>query len=530
MTVSSTASNDGPPRPGDADSGGPADKAVRDVVGMVTVVDPDIRGRVLTILDHFNAVTEPAELVDLWFGPHGSPARPASARQMIRALNRDVAMLDDMLARQVDAILHHPRFQRLESSWRGVEYLIAQVDEHVDPDANNVKVRLLSVSWKDLCKDLDRAIEFDQSHIFKKVYEEEFGTPGGKPYGVLLGDFEISHRPGPGRPTDDVAALRSMAAVAAAAFAPFVVGAHPSLLGLDSFRDLQLPMNLSRTFEAVEYTRWNSLRKHPDTRFVGLLLPRVLMRRPYANDGSREDGFVYREDVWRRDHSKYLWGSPVYAFGAVLVRCFAETGWLANIRGVPNEYGMGGVATGLPIDTFSTDADDLAPKYSTDVLITDTLEKDLADLGFMALCRCKDTDLSAFYGNGSMQRAEKYDTEIARANARLSAMLQYMLCTGRFAHFLKIMARDKVGSFTDPEDVEEHLHKWLMKYCNSTQSDNVKLQARYPLRDASVQVRELPGKPGSYHCVMHLRPQFQLDEVISNVRMVTELAPAKGGG
>jgi type VI secretion system ImpC/EvpB family protein len=495
---------------------------------MVTIVDPDVRGRVLTILEHFQAVTEPTELIDLWFGRHGAPARPTGARQLIRALNRDVAMIDELLARQVDAIIHHRRFQRLEASWRGVEYLVDQVDQHVDPDAQNVKVRLLSASWKEVCKDLDRAIEFDQSQVFQKVYEAEFGSPGGKPYGVLLGDYEVSHRPGPGRPTDDVAALRSMAAVAAAAFAPFVVGAHPSLLGLDSFRDLQLPMNLSRTFESLEYTRWNSLRKHPDTRFVGLLMPRVLMRRPYQNDGSRNDGFVYQEDVWAPDHSRYLWGSPVFAFGAVLVRCFAESGWLANIRGTPNAAGMAGVATGLPIDCFSTDLDGLAPKYSTDVLITDTLEKELADLGFIALCRCKETELSAFYGNGSMQRAEKYDTEIARANAKISTMLQYMLCTGRFAHFLKIMARDKTGSFADPDELQKDLRKWLMRYCNASPT-SLALEARFPLREAKVEVREFPGRPGSFQCVLHLRPQFQLDHIVSNVRLVTELAPPRSG-
>ncbi|MCC6416936.1 MAG: type VI secretion system contractile sheath large subunit [Gemmataceae bacterium] len=472
-----------------------------------------------TTLDDFLAESCPERALAFWLRHASFRGRP-TRQQVARLIARDVARIDHLLTRQINAILHHPRLQRLEASWRGLRYLVEQV-----PEGGNIKVRVLSVSWKELARDLDKALEFDQSQLFQKVYEEEFGTPGGEPFSVLLGDYEVRHRPGPGYPTDDIQALMSISAVAAAAFAPFIAGADPALLTLDSFTELERPLNLPRTFEQTDYLRWRVFRQAPDARFVGLTIPRILWRLPYPVGAARSDGFLFHEDAGAPDRSQHLWGTAVYAFGAVLVRAFADCGWLAVIRGVPQDGPGGGVVTGLPVQSFRTDRAGVAPKCSTDVMITDLQEKELGDLGFIPLCHCPDTELVAFYGNHSVQRPHTYDEAAATANARLSAMLQYMLCVARFAHYLKVIARDKIGAFAGPADCEEYLHRWLLDYTLADDKADPETKARYPLREFRVQIREHPGKPGTYLGVFQLRPQFQLDQVSSAVRLVTELAP-----
>lgn len=464
-----------------------------------------------------------AEGLPLWFGQPREELAKRSKDQVARFLTRDIARIDELLSGQVNAILHHPSFQRLEASWRGLEYLTRQGE-----GVENLKIRVLNVSWRELTRDLDRAIEFDQSQLFKKVYSEEFDTPGGEPYGVLIGDYEITHRIGPDHPTDDVAALAAISQVAAAAFAPFIAAVDPSLFGLESFADLERPMDLARGFEQAEYLKWRTFRETEDARFVGLAAPRILMRLPYEDRGDRVDGFRFREDVEGPDRSKYLWGNVNYAFGAVLIRAFAESGWLADIRGVQRGQATGGIVTGLPVQSFSTDSPGVAQKCSTDVIMTDDREKELGDLGFIPLCHAADTEFSAFYGNQSVQKPKKYDEQAATINARISSMLQYMLCVSRFAHYLKVIGRDKVGSFAEASDVEDFLHRWIQQYViiDDNASDSVK--AEYPLREAKIEVRERPGKPGNYVCVAHLRPHFQLDELVASVRLVTELSPPRG--
>ncbi|MCI0460190.1 MAG: type VI secretion system contractile sheath large subunit [Gemmataceae bacterium] len=478
------------------------------------------QGPATTLLEQFLAEPVPGKALALWLSRH-SFRTPPTKEQIARILARDIARLDALLSRQINAILHHPAFQKLEARWRGLRYLIEQV-----PEGCNIKVRVLSITWKELTRDLERALEFDQSQLFQKVYEEEFGTPGGTPFSVLLGDYEVRHRPAPDSPTDDIQALMGIASVAAAAFAPFITAAHPSVLALDRFTDLERPLALPRTFEQVEYLRWRVFRQSADARFVGLTLPRVLMRLPYGDNG-RVDGFRFREEVGALDRSEYLWGSAIYAFASILVRGFADYGWLANIRGVPDGPGGGGVVTGLPVHSFCTDRTGVAPRSSTDALITDFQEKELGELGFIPLCHCPDTELCAFFGNQSVQRPQQYDQPAATANARLSAMLQYMLCVSRFAHYLKVIARDKIGSFAGPSDCEEYLHRWLLDYTLADDKADPETRARYPLREFRVQIREHPAKPGTYLGVFQLRPHFQLDQVSSAVRLVTELAPAQ---
>jgi type VI secretion system protein ImpD len=435
----------------------------------------------------------------------------------------DVARLDALLGEQVDAILHHPRFQKLEASWRGLRYLTEQAY-----GAELVKIRVLDVSWSEVARDIDRAIEFDQSQLFGKVYNEEFGTPGGEPFGVLLGDYAVRHRPSAEHRVDDLAVVQGLSQIAAAAFSPLIMSSDPAFLGLDSFSELGQPLNLSAIFRQAEYTRWQAFRDTEDSRFVGLTLPKVLMRLPYQDDGSRGEKFRYEEQVEGPDSGRYLWGNAAYAYGGVLVRAFAESGWLANVQGVEPGRESGGLVTGLPLNSFGTDIDGLAHKYSTDVLVTDYQEKELGELGFIPLCHCKDTSWSAFYGSASAQKPKQYDRTVATVNARLSGMLQYMFCVSRFAHYLKVIGRDKMGSFASPQECQDHLQRWLHNYTIASDDAGLETKAKHPLREGKVQVREQPGKPGSYACVVHLRPHFQLDQVITAVQLITEISPGYG--
>jgi type VI secretion system protein ImpD len=482
-------------------------------------------------LDRFLEESSPWKALALWLGLNDRTTPLPSRPEITRQLNRDIARIDALLAGQVNAILHHPAVQKLEASWRGLRYLVGTL-----PDDGSVKIRVLNVTWGELVQDQSRALEFDQSQLFRKVYEAEFGHPGGEPFGVLLGDYEIRHRSSADHPYDDIETLSKISGVAAAAFAPFIAGIHPSIFGLDSFTEMERSIDLSRVFGQLEYLKWRGLQQTEDARFVGLTLPRVLMRLPHGAEGPRGGGFQFREEVEGPDRSKYLWGNAAYAFGGVLIRCYCSSSWLADIRGIrqgTDEKGAkycleeGGLATGLPVHSFSTDRLGVATKCSSDVIITDSQEKELGELGFIPLCHCYDTDYSAFYGNQSIQKPAKYDDDKATANARLSAMLQYMLCVSRFAHYLKVMSRDKIGSMAGPEECEDQLQRWLQGYTTASDSGGPEVKAKYPLREAKVQVRELPGKPGSYHCIIHLRPHYQLDQMFTSMRFTTELAPGR---
>jgi type VI secretion system protein ImpD len=494
------------------------------LLDLVLDATADRRPEADTNLDQFLGEPSPGQALAHWLGPLPALRGEHLKQYVAQRLSRDIARLDALLNRQVNAILHHPSFQKLEASWRGLYYLVEQV-----PDGQNVKVRMLNLSWRELARDLERAIEFDQSQLFKKVYGDEFGHPGGEPFGVLLGDYEIHHRPQPDHPVDDLAALQAIAGVAAAAFAPFITGVHPSTLDLTSFVALERPLNLPRTFEQLEYLKWRALRQVEDARFVGLTMPRVLMRPPYTDNSFRVDGFRFREEVDAPSRQGYLWGTAVYAFGAVLARTFAQSGWLAAIRGARRGVEAGGVVTGLPTHCFSTDRTGIALKCSTDVIITDVLEKELGDLGFIPLCHGQDTELAVFYGNQSLQKPQKYDEPAATVNATLSAMLQYMLCVSRVAHYVKVITRDRLGSFSGPAECEEYLRRWLANYITSNDGAGEDVKARYPLREARVRVRESPERPGSYLCVFHLRPHYQLDQLNAAVRLVTTLSPGQPG-
>jgi type VI secretion system protein ImpC len=424
-------------------------------------------------------------------------------------LDARVAELDQLISAQVSAIMHAPEFQRLESSWTGLNYLIRNTST-----GSNLKIKVLNATKKELVKDFQSALDFDQSAMFKKVYEEEFGTFGGAPFATLLGDFEISRQP------EDMYFIEQMSHIAAAAHAPFISAASPELFGLETYADLGRPRDLSKVFDTVEYAKWKSFRESEDARYVGLTLPRFLGRLPFnPKDGATVEGFNFVEDVDGTDHSKYLWCNATYAFGAKLTKAFEDFGWCAAIRGVEG----GGLVEDLPTHTFKTDEGEIALKCPTEIAITDRREKELSDLGFISLVHCKNTDYAAFFGAQSAQKSKKYNTDSANANAVLSAQLQYIFTVSRIAHYMKAMMRDKIGSFAAASNVEDFLNRWLMQYVLLDDNASQEAKAQFPLREASVQVAEVPGRPGVYRAVSFLRPHFQLDELSVSLRLVAEL-------
>nr|WP_281354719.1 type VI secretion system contractile sheath large subunit [Roseospira navarrensis] len=443
---------------------------------------------------------------------------------MLAGIDRDIAIIDRLLSAQTNAILHHPRVQKLESTWRGLRYL---VDSTEGDDL--VRIRVLDLSWADLCRDLERALEFDQSQMFQKIYEDEFGTPGGEPYGLLLADYAVQHRADRHHRTDDVAALKTMSGVCAAAFAPMVIGCTPALLGLDTFGELTAPIRLAGLFDGPEYARWRSLRSSEDSRFLAVALPRTLMRDAHEDDGSGAQPFRYAEDVSAPDASAWLWASPVYAFGRVAVRAFIESRWFGTIRGARrNELG-GGLVEDLPAPDYGTDRPGLAYRIPVSVAMPEIRESELAEVGLMPLSAHQHTPFAVFRAVGSIQAPRRYDRQEANINARLSAMLHYVLCVSRFAHLLKVMVRDKVGSFASPEECELYLHNKLIQYVQSRATASFIEKAKRPLREASVSVRELPGRPGVYSCTCHLVPHFQIDQVFSSFRLELDTTPLRTG-
>ena len=424
------------------------------------------------------------------------------------AISARIAALDEIVSAQLNEVMHAPEFQKLEGSWRGLHYLV-----HQSETSTMLKIRVLNVSKDDLRRDLERAAEFDQSALFKKVYEEEYGTFGGAPYGALIGDYEFGRHP------QDMSLIDQISHVAASAHAPFIAAAHPSLLNLDGYTDLTLPRDLAKIFDTVEYAKWRSFRESEDSRYVGLTLPRTLMRLPYGPETVPVESFNFKEDVDGKDHAKYLWANAAWSFGTRLTEAFAKHGWCAAIRGVEG----GGLVEGLPTHTFMTDEGEVALKCPTEIAITDRREKELSDLGFIPLVHCKGTDYAAFFGAQSAQKAKKYDSDAANANARLSTQLQYIMAVSRFAHYLKSMMRDKIGSFMSRSECENFLNRWIMNYVVADDNAGPTLKAERPLREARIEVSEVAGKPGVYKAVAFLRPHFQLDELTVSLRLVAEL-------
>src|SRR5215469_2049185 len=418
-------------------------------------------------------------------------------RTLERTFNAAIAAIDQKLSAQLNTIMHHERFVQLEGTLRGLNYLVMNSET-----GTSLKLRVLNVSKRELNRDLTRAVEFDQSQLFKQIYESEFGMPGGEPYGALVGDYQWTAHP------DDVETLRLMSQVAAAAFAPFISGAGPGMFGFQQWTELSRPRDLAMTFEGQDYIKWRSLRDSEDARFVNLVMPRVLARLPYGAATKPIDEFAYEEAPYDEagaalamKHGEYCWMNAAYVMGVRLPDAFAKTGFCVAIRGAEG----GGKVENLPYHVFTTDDGDKDGKCPSEIAITDRREKELSDLGFLPICHYKNTDYSVFFGAQSIQKPKKYDRPEATANAAISARLPYLMATSRFAHYLKVMARDKIGSFMEVSDCEAWLNKWIINYVNGNKDASADMKAKFPLAEASVSVKEVPGQPGVYNAVAWMR-------------------------
>jgi type VI secretion system protein ImpC len=432
------------------------------------------------------------------------------SKDTMTMIQTQIARIDELISNQLNEILHNEAFQKLEASWRGLHYLVFNTET-----STRLKLRLLYATKDELFKDLDSAVEFDQSILFKKLYEEEYGTFGGFPFSCLIGDYEFGRHP------QDTALLEKISGVAAAAHAPFIAAASARLFDMDSFTELANPRDLAKLFESTELIKWRSFQQTEDSRYVTLVLPHILLRLPYGPETSPVDEFNLVEDVDGRDHKKYLWGNAAYALGQRITNAFALYGWCAAIRGVEG----GGMVSGLPTHTFKTDEGDIALKCPTEIAITDRREKELDTLGFVALCHCKGTDYAAFFGGQTTQKPKVYDTDFANANAKISARLPYVLAASRFAHYLKVICRDKVGSFQTKDTIQQYLNRWIGAYVLGTDDAGQDLKAQFPLREARIDVTDVGGNPGAYRAVAFLRPHFQLEELTASIRLVAELPP-----
>lgn len=431
-----------------------------------------------------------------------------------------IAGIDAVISKQLAAVMHSEPFRKLEGSWRGLHHLVMNSET-----GTGLKIRMLNVKKKDLFKDLSKAVEFDQSETWKKLYENEFGTPGGEPYAALVGDYEFTNHP------EDIDLLSKMSNVAAAAFCPFIAAASPELMGMEKWTELSKPRDLEKIFDSVEYTKWTSYRDSEDSRFVSLVMPRVLSRLPYGSTTKPVEEFNFEEVELDKKgkakpvpHENYTWMNASYVMGARLTDAFAKYGFCTAIRGAEG----GGKVEGLPAHVFTSDDGDPDLKCPTEIGITDRREAELSKLGFLPLCHYKNTDYAVFFGAQTTQKPKKYDRPEATANAAISARLPYLMATGRFAHFLKVIARDKIGSFMEASDVQDWLDRWIANYVAADSKPSQETKARYPLAAAKIEVKEIPGKPGSYQAVAWLRPWLQMEELTTSLRMVASIPKLSG--
>lgn len=466
-----------------------------------------------------------------WFGRErlaaiaAGEAPGATLRAMI---DRDIVALDVMLAAQLDAVLHHPRLRRLEGSWRGLAWLVDRLPaaERVKRD-RRVRLRMLHARWPEICRDLERAAEFDQSNMFRLIHDEGFGIAGGEPFGLILADYQLRHLPAPSHPTDDVAALQLLAGVAAAAFTPVILAAAPGLVGLDSFAEAQPAFDLAAALAGTEHQRWRNAAAREDMRFIGVALPRVLARPPWPDDGARADRFRYRE--YAPGPEARAWTTPVYGFAAVAMRAFERYSWPAELRGAEiAEEATGGVLDTLPVEHFPSDPPRSPPaRPPLELALTDEQERQISEGHLVPLCAMEGLAEATFGALPSLHRPPRVSGAVAEAEQRMSTQINTLLCVSRFAHCIKLMGRDMLGSFVEPDEIEHRLQRWLDGFVSGANAAGVDVTARYPLRDARVEVRERRGRPGVYACTVQLRPHHQVDEVGAAFRLVTELAPPR---
>ena len=442
------------------------------------------------------------------------------SKNVTQTISSAIAAIDATVSKQLAQVMHHADYLKLEGSWRGLHHLVMNSET-----STKLKIKMLNVSKRELFKDVDKAVEFDQSQIFKKLYENEFGSPGGEPYGALIGDYEFTNHP------EDIELVSKMSNVAAAAFCPFVTAVDPKLFGFESWTELSKPRDLAKIFDTAEYAKWKSFRESEDSRFVTFTLPRTLARLPYGAATKPVEAFAYEEgetDASGRPkelkHTDYCWMNASYAMGTKLTEAFAKYGWCTAIRGREG----GGTVGNLPTHVFTDETGAADMKCPTEIALTDRRGSELDKLGFLPLCHYKNEDYAVFFGGQTAQKPKKYDKPEATANAEISARLPYIMASSRIAHYLKVMARDKIGSFLEVKDCEDWLNRWIKTYVNGNANAGQEMTARFPLAEARVQVSEVPGKPGSYNAVAHLRPWLQFEELTTSLRMVARI-PQLGG-
>jgi type VI secretion system protein ImpC len=436
-------------------------------------------------------------------------------KNLTRTIEKAIAAIDQKMSVQLNAVMHNEKFSKLEGSWRGLHHLVMNSET-----GTSLKIKVLNITKRELNRDLTKAVEFDQSQLFKKIYENEFGTPGGEPYGSLIGDYEWVNHP------DDIESLRLISNVAAASFAPFVSAAGAGMFGFDDWTELTKPRDLAKIFDTAEYMKWRGFRDTEDARFVSLVMPRVLARVPYGAATKPVEDFAYEEAPFDAtgaaqalNHHHYCWMNAAYTMGVRMTSSFAESGFCVAIRGAEG----GGKVDNLPTHLFQSDDGDMDGKCPTEIGITDRREFELSNLGFLPLCHYKNTDYAVFFGAQTVQKAKKYDRPDATANAAISARLPYIMASSRFAHFLKVMARDKIGSFMEADECEKWLNRWINNYVSGNPDAGPDTKAKYPLREAKIEVKEIPGKPGSYNAVAYLRPWLQMEELTTSMRMVARI-------
>lgn len=428
---------------------------------------------------------------------------------VITSVENMIAEIDRRLSKQLNQVIHHPDFTKLEGSWRGLEHLVYNTETDT-----TLKIKVMNVSKKEVFRTLNsfKGAMWDQSPLFKKIYEDEFGTPGGAPFGALIGDYEFDHS------TPDVQCLRNLSKIAATAHCPFIAAASANVLNLESWQQLGDKRDLAKIFDTTEYASWRSLREDEDSRFLGLTAPRFLSRLPYSSKNNPVEAFAFEEEADSYDHNNFVWSNSAYAMGTNITRAFKKSGWCAQIRGVES----GGLVENLPVHTFPTDDGGVDMKCPTEIAITDRREHELARLGFMPLSHWKGTDYATFIGAQSLQKPAKYDDPDASSNAQLSARLPYLFACCRFAHYLKCIVRDKIGSFKEKEDMKDFLNSWIQKFTvDSSAGEEIKRER--PLAGAEVEIQEDPENPGYYRAQFSLRPHYQLEGVNIALRLVSRL-------
>jgi type VI secretion system protein ImpC len=439
------------------------------------------------------------------------------SNDVTKTINAMIAAIDKKLTDQINLIMHHEEFKKLEGAWRGLHHLVnnTETDEQL-------KIRVMNISKKDLGKTLKRfkGASWDQSPIFKKLYEEEYGQLGGEPYGCLVGDYFFDHSP------PDVELLGEMGKIAAAIHAPFISGTASSLFQMESWQELANPRDVAKIFTTPEYAAWRSLRQSDDAKYIGLTMPRFLARRPYGAKSDPVEAFDFEEDTAGADTSKYTWANAAYAMAVNINRSFKLYGWCSRIRGIES----GGAVEGLPTHAFPTDDGGVDMKCPTEIAISDRREAELAKAGFMPLLHKKNSDFAAFIGAQSLNQPAQYDDPDATANANLAARLPYLFATCRFAHYLKCIVRDKVGSFKERADMQNWLQSWILQYVDGDPAhSSEETKARKPLAAAEVQVESVEGNPGYYTSKFFLRPHYQLEGLTVSLRLVSKLPSEKGG-